>query len=153
MGTIVNKSDFEKLFDDMRENVRIYENRLSDYDVDIYLADGRKIRYCVPNFCVPHLLGVNINYLESTGLFEKQNAYPLLKEMLANGYRVYWDGYTNRSVRGVRGIGGDDPEQVYVNVDDKIFDAMIWITIAGCFLEYLSFVNCSTRCNGYFVII
>lgn len=24
--------------------------------------------------------------------------------------------------------------------DDKIFDAMIWITIAGCFLEYLSFV-------------
>lgn len=89
MGTIVNKSDFEKLFDGMRRNVRTYENWISDYDVDLYLADGRKIKYCVPNFCVPHLLGVNINYLESTGLFEKQNAYSLLKEMLANGYRVY----------------------------------------------------------------
>ena len=45
---------------------------------------------------------------------------------IPKGYRVYWDGYTNRSVRGVRGIGGDDPEQVYVNVSDKNFDGKNW---------------------------
>jgi len=42
------------------------------------------------------------------------------------GYRLYWDGYTNRSIRGVRGIGGGDPKQVYVNVSDKNFDGKNW---------------------------
>lgn len=45
---------------------------------------------------------------------------------IPKGYRVYWDGYTNRSVRGVRGIGGKDPKQVYVNVSDKNFDGKNW---------------------------
>lgn len=42
------------------------------------------------------------------------------------GYRVYWDGYTNRSIRGVRGIGGNDASQQYVNVSDKNFDGKNW---------------------------
>lgn len=45
---------------------------------------------------------------------------------IPKGYRAYWDGYTNRSIRGVRGIGGDDPKQVYVNVSDKNFDGKNW---------------------------
>ena len=42
------------------------------------------------------------------------------------GYRVYWDGYTNRAIRGVRGIGGKDTSQQYVDVSDKIFDGKNW---------------------------
>lgn len=45
---------------------------------------------------------------------------------IPKGYRAYWDGYTNRSVRGVRGIGGKDPKQVYVDVSDKKFDGKNW---------------------------
>lgn len=52
---------------------------------------------------------------------------------IPKGYRVYWDGYTNRSVRGVRGIGGKDPKQVYVNVSDKNFDGK-----TGLFLIHLN---------------
>ncbi len=45
---------------------------------------------------------------------------------IKKGYRVYWDGYTNRAIRGVRGIGGDDVKQQYVNVSDKNFDGKNW---------------------------
>lgn len=55
-----------------------------------------------------------------------KNSKTIGSTQIYGGYRVYWDGYTNRAIRGVRGIGGDDPKQVYVNVSDKNFDGKNW---------------------------
>lgn len=90
MGAVVNRNELEKLFDGMRRAIAFYENTdVSKNAVELYLADGKKIKYFVPAYCVPHLLGVNVNYLSSTGLFSEKSSYPLLKQMLDNEYRVY----------------------------------------------------------------
>lgn len=90
-----NSIDFNELltlFEEMSDCIDFYEKVGKDNAVfKIRMADGKTINFCVPRYCVSHLLGVNIDYLSSTGLFNNKASYFLLKEMLKNGNRIYYD--------------------------------------------------------------
>lgn len=92
-------SELETLFVEIKEIINF--NELSQYQNRrnrIYLSNGDRINYSVPNNTIAHLLGINTNYLMSTGLCSSTNSFDALKEMCENAYRInkaYRDGIIN----------------------------------------------------------
>lgn len=64
---------FEYLMELIANNVETY-NRNSRYKdkFSLTFANGDNIKIYVPNSSVPHLLGVNTNYLMSSGLYREK---------------------------------------------------------------------------------
>ena len=84
-----NLSELENLFEEMNEIINYFE--MSQYQnrrYRIFLGNGDRINYSIPNDSIAHLLGVNTNYLISTGRFNSTNSFDLLKEMVVNPYRI-----------------------------------------------------------------
>lgn len=81
---------FEYLMELIANNVETY-NRNSRYKdkFSLTFANGDNIKIYVPNSSVPHLLGVNTNYLMSSGLYRKKSSYELLNKMCEDRYRLY----------------------------------------------------------------
>lgn len=88
--------DLERLFDDIKEIINFIE--ISQYQNRrhrIFLGNGDRINFSIPNDTIAHLLGINTNYLISTGRFNSTNSFEVLKEMCENPYRLnqlYHDG-------------------------------------------------------------
>lgn len=84
-----NLSELENLFEEMNEIINYFE--MSQYQnrrYRIFLGNGDRINYSIPNDSIAHLLGVNTNYLMSSGRFNSTNSFDLLKEMVENPYRI-----------------------------------------------------------------
>lgn len=81
---------FEYLMELIANNVETY-NRNSRYKdkFSLTFANGDNIKIYVPNSSVPHLLGINTNYLMSSGLYREKNSYELLNKMCEDRYRLY----------------------------------------------------------------
>lgn len=81
---------FEYLMELIANNVEIY-NRNSRYKdkFSLTFANGDNIKIYVPNSSVPHLLGINTNYLMSSGLYREKSSYELLNKMCEDRYRLY----------------------------------------------------------------
>lgn len=81
---------FEYLMELIANNVETY-NRNSKYKdkFSLTFANGDNIKIYVPNSSVPHLLGVNTNYLMSSGLYREKSSYELLNKMCEDRYRLY----------------------------------------------------------------
>ena len=79
---IVKKFELDDLINAIKEKIEYYE-RFQMYDETNYLklANGDGIRIKVPNKSVPHLLGIDTNYLISTGLYRETSSYEILKKM------------------------------------------------------------------------
>jgi len=94
-----NLSELEHLFSEINEIINFIE--LSEYQNRrnrVFLGNGDKINFSVPNDTIAHLLGVNTNYLVSTGRFNSTYSFDILKEMCENPYRInqlYKDGIIN----------------------------------------------------------
>jgi len=84
-----NLSELEHLFSEINEIINFIE--LSEYQNRrnrVFLGNGDKINFSVPNDTIAHLLGVNTNYLVSTGRFNSTYSFDILKEMCENPYRI-----------------------------------------------------------------
>ena len=81
---------FEYLMELIANNVETY-NRNSRYKdkFSLTFANGDNIKIYVPNSSVPHLLGINTNYLMSSGLYREKSSYELLNKMREDRYRLY----------------------------------------------------------------
>lgn len=81
---------FEYLMELIANNVETY-NRNSRYKdkFSLTFVNGDNIKIYVPNSSVPHLLGVNTNYLMSSGLYREKSSYELLNKMCEDRYRLY----------------------------------------------------------------
>ena len=81
---------FEYLMELIANNVETY-NRNSRYKdkFSLTFANGDNIKIYVPNSSVPHLLGINTNYLMSSGLYREKSSYELLNKMCEDRYRLY----------------------------------------------------------------
>lgn len=81
---------FEYLMELIANNVETY-NRNSRYKdkFSLTFANGDNIKIYVPNSSVPYLLGVNTNYLMSSGLYREKSSYELLNKMCEDRYRLY----------------------------------------------------------------
>lgn len=84
-----NLGDLENLFEDIKEIINFIE--LSQYQNRrhrIYLSNGDKLNFSIPNDTIAHLLGINTNYLISTGLYNTTYSFELIKELCDNPYRL-----------------------------------------------------------------
>ena len=81
--------DIENLFENIREIIDFIENsRYKNRRFRLFLGNGDRLNFYVPNESIAHLLGVNTNYLISTGRFNSTNSFELLKELTLNPYRI-----------------------------------------------------------------
>ena len=84
-----NLSELESLFEEIKEIINFielskYQNRRNR----IYLSNGDRLNFSVPNNTIAHLLGINTNYLMSTGICASTSSFNILKEMCENAYRI-----------------------------------------------------------------
>ena len=85
-----NRSELEQLFEEINEIINFIEiSQYSNRRHRIFLGNGDKINFSIPNESIAHLLGINTNYLISTGRFNCTNSFELLKEMCENTYRIH----------------------------------------------------------------
>ena len=84
-------TELEELFKQILEIIEYVEcSRLEDRRTSLFLANGDQfLNYWVPNFSIAHLLGVNTEYLQSTGLFKSKSSFEMLKEMCENPYKIH----------------------------------------------------------------
>ncbi len=69
--------------------------RLDKRKIMLFLSNGDVVNYTINKSNLAHLLGVNTDYLLSTGLYNESNSYDLLKKFLCNTgniYKMYKDG-------------------------------------------------------------
>lgn len=93
-------TDYEKLFANIRNCVSKYEDsNLNERIIDMSLANGERLSYCVPEGKIAHLLGINTDYLRSTSCLKaSNNSIDILKEFIkdVNTYSIvgkFNDGY------------------------------------------------------------
>ncbi len=85
----IKYGDLERLFEDIKEIIRFFDdNKYHNRRQKIYLGNGEKINFCIPKEQVAHLIGVNTDYLITTGRYNSKRSYELLKEMCENPYTV-----------------------------------------------------------------
>lgn len=83
-------TELENLFKKIMDIISFIET--SSYSTrrqQIYFSNGDRITISTSDDSIAHLLGIDINYLRSTGLYRKNNSFELLKEMSSNAYTIY----------------------------------------------------------------
>lgn len=86
----IKLTELERLFEEIKEIINYIEmSRYKDRVHRIYLSNGDKLNYKVPNESIAHLLGINTTYLYSTGRYKNSNSFDLLKEMSTDFYKIY----------------------------------------------------------------
>lgn len=96
---VKNKADFDELMDKISNCVEYYERRNFDNTVfNLFLLDStrkEKLSVCFGRENIAHMLGIDTDYLKSTGYY-KSSSYGILKEICRDPYRLYRlvrDGY------------------------------------------------------------
>lgn len=83
-------TDIENLFKNIKEIINYFEiTKYKNRRFRLFLGNGDRLNFYIPNESIAHLLGVNTNYLISTGRFNSTNSFELLKELSENPYRIY----------------------------------------------------------------
>ena len=88
MRQVKNRGDYEELAEKIKKCLEWYERR--DFDNTIYnlaLADGKRLEISFGKNHIAHLLGIDTEYLKSTGLY-KGSSYSILKEIINNPYQL-----------------------------------------------------------------
>lgn len=73
---------FETIIQKIEATIQLFENKRTDEKkTRLFLSNGNSFSFTVSKNNVAHLLGVNVNYLQSTGLITSDNSYNTLKEL------------------------------------------------------------------------
>ncbi|MDO4963141.1 MAG: hypothetical protein Q4E75_03490 [bacterium] len=81
--------EMEEIFNKIKEIIAYIQNSNFSYRFNnLYLSNGEQISYNIQNECIPHLLGIQTNYLQSLGLFGTKNSFEMLKRLVEDGYRI-----------------------------------------------------------------
>lgn len=82
--------ELEQLFGDIKDILDYIDNSKFDSRwFTLYLANGEIINYKLFKDHIPHLLGIDITALISTGFYKQQSSYEVLKELIDNPYRLH----------------------------------------------------------------
>ena len=86
----MNYSELETLLSKIQEIINYVEcAALKDRRTSLYLSgDIEYLTYNVPEYAIAHLVGVDTNYLMSTGQFKETSSFGLLKELVQNAYKI-----------------------------------------------------------------
>ena len=127
MLTIETKAEFDKIVEMIKANVSYYENYLTEVQYKLFLANKRVIDISYNKECIPHLLGINMDYLRLSGIYREKSAYELMKAFLNDSYKAY------NSISELSKLFSD-----YVFVKNEIFADNLKIIIYDieCVVEY-----------------
>ena len=110
MIKITTKEQFDNIVEQIRTNVTKYEHYISEMQYCLYLANGDMLNIVYPKNNIPHILGVNIDFIRSLSIYRDKSAYDILNSFLKDSYAAY------KKV--------DDPNKLfsdYVDVKNKDF--------------------------------
>ena len=89
MKKISKKVEFDELIGKVNECIKWhYRRNFEDKVYNLLLDNGEELRIVFSNSSIAHLLGVDTEYLKTTGLF-KGNSYDILKSICNDSYRLY----------------------------------------------------------------
>ena len=81
--------ELEELFYNIEDIVDYVEKaQIWNNSTKIYLGNNEKINLVIPKDSIPHLLGIDTNYLNSTKIFGCLNSFELLKKLIEDPYRI-----------------------------------------------------------------
>ncbi len=124
----MRKFELDELIEQIQGNIDKF-NANSKYKDTYFLkfANGETIKICFPPSSVPHLLGVNTNYLMATGLYSEESVFELLNKMCAdqnNLYKYIKNGIINEKLLfsdHVKKKNDAFAENLKVNIFDMMF--------------------------------
>lgn len=81
--------ELEKLFYNIEDIVDYVErSQICSNNTKIYLGNNEKINLVIPKESIPHLLGIDTSYLDSTKIFGCTNSFELLKKLIEDPYKI-----------------------------------------------------------------
>lgn len=83
------KEEFDNIVELIRKNVEQYENYMTEVRYKLYLANKKVLDIYYEKDSIPHLLGVNLDFIRSLNCYREKSAYELLKAFLNDSYKVY----------------------------------------------------------------
>lgn len=90
---------FEEIVNEIKKLVEWYENkRFKNKKMRLFLNNKDTFMYSVPEDKIAHLLGININNIQSLGIYKNTSSYGLLKEFLRDSYRIC-DGIRKNTIK------------------------------------------------------
>lgn len=89
MKKIRNKSEFDELIEKINGSLQWYQRKnFEDKVYNLMLGNGEKIKIAFTYGSVAHLLGIDTEYLKTTGLF-KGKSNEILEQVCNDSYRLY----------------------------------------------------------------
>ena len=81
--------EFGEKIEQINNCIEYYENKDIDYTrYKLLLSNGEEIEISYDRNSIGHLLGIDTNYLQSTGIY-KDNSYNILKDIIENPNKLY----------------------------------------------------------------
>lgn len=82
--------ELEDLFTDIQNIINYVEQHeiYNRFNV-LFLSNGERIRYNVTKECIPHLLGIQVSYLQTLSLTSSKNSFEMLKRLVENPLDIY----------------------------------------------------------------
>lgn len=89
MKKVTNRSEFDALIEKISKCLEWFEkNKFNDKVYNLLLENGDRLKIHFDSNNIAHLLGIDTEYLKSTGLF-KGKSYEILKQICNDSYRLY----------------------------------------------------------------
>ena len=84
-----NLSELEALFNDIRGIIlKLDEKHYYSKYTKLYLSNGENLVVKITPNSIPHLLGINTNYLQGINIYSETNGFKLLKLLCNDPYRI-----------------------------------------------------------------
>lgn len=84
-----NKVIYDETIQKIKSNIKMYESLFYDMRYKLFLSNGDVLDIEYPESCIPHLLGVNLDYIRMLNIYKAKSSYDLLTEFLDNNYSAY----------------------------------------------------------------
>lgn len=101
-----NKYELSEIFDKIDKLLQRYFDKENEYNFDekdeeerrndlskksylMFLSNGERIKIKIPKSSIPHLLGINTEYLKSTGLYKDMNSYEIMLDFIKNSNEAF----------------------------------------------------------------
>lgn len=82
---VINLAYLEDLFNNIQNIISYFESRRAE----LFLSNGERLVYKVTHRNIPHLLGINIDYIRATKLFNGDNSFEILQDFISSPYKIY----------------------------------------------------------------
>lgn len=85
----MNLSKIENLFEKINECIEFYEKQfIQNKTFTLYLGNGEKVKYSINPDNLPHLLGVNLDFVKTLYNYHNKESYKLLKEVCSDAFKL-----------------------------------------------------------------